>query len=146
MRQPEIPTRRQQRANPRLAAYCLALAATLGGCSATELIHSGALGPAPDLSQPNYQRIIADNIKIIFPNESVLGDLEISGVRPVDHLKGPAWLTCLKLDAHGKPQHYAIFIQQDKVIDWRSGVIMDRCGTESYQPFTPSAKPDKLPR
>lgn len=145
MRKPEIPSRRRH-GYPQLAAYCLALATTLGGCSATDLIRSGTLGPAPDLSQPNYQRIIADNINIIFPNRSVLGDLEISGVRPVDHLKGQAWLACLKLDAHGKPQHYAIFIQQDKVIDWRAGVIMDHCNSESYQPFTPFAKQDKLPR
>jgi len=137
---------RRQRGNSRLGAYCWALTATLGGCSATELVQNGTLGPAPDLSQPNYQRIVADNLTTIFPNQSVLGDLEISGVRPVDHLKGPAWLTCLKLDAHGKPQHYAIFIQQNKIIDWRTGVIMDHCPAESYQPFTPSAKQDKLPR
>jgi hypothetical protein len=126
------------------AAYCLLLAMTLSGCSATELVQSGALGPAPVLSQPNYQRIVADNINTIFPNQPVLGDLEISGVRPVDHLKGPAWLTCLKLDSHGKPQLYAIFIQQGKIIDSRAGVIMDGCSKESYQPFTPSAKHDKL--
>jgi hypothetical protein len=137
MRPPEIPQRRQ-RSNRRVGAYCVALTATLGGCSASELIQNGTLGPVADLSHPNYQRIVADNIKTVFPNQSVLGDLEISGVRLVDHLKGPAWLTCLKLDSHGNPQHYAIFIQQDKIIDWRAGVVMDRCSKESYQPFTPS--------
>jgi len=141
MRQAEIPRRRQSKR--RLGVYCLALAAMLSGCSATELVQSGALGPAPDLSQPNYQRILADNINTIFPNQPVLGDLEISGVRPVDHLKGPAWLTCLKLDSHEKPQLYAIFIQQGKIIDSRAGVIMDGCGKESYQPFTPSTKSAK---
>lgn len=141
MRQAAIPRRRQK--NRRLGVHCLALATMLSGCSATELVQSGALGPAPDLSQPNYQRIVADNINTIFPNQSPLGDLEISGVRPVDHLKGPAWLTCLKLDSHGKPQVYAIFIQQGKIIDSRAGVIIDGCSKESYQPFTASTKSAK---
>ena len=88
---------------------------------------SGPPAPAPDLSQPNYRRIVADNIKTIFPKPDPLGELEISGVRLVDHLKGPAWLTCLKLDAHGKPQHYAIFIQGDKIIDCRAGIVIDQC-------------------
>jgi hypothetical protein len=131
---------RQQAGRLRLVGWCLAIASTLGGCSATEILHNGTLGPAADLSEPNYRRIVADNIRTVFPNQALLGDLEISGVRLVDHLKGPAWLTCLKLDAHGHPQHYAIFIQQDKIIDSRAGVIMDHCNTESYQPFTPSSK------
>ncbi len=59
----------------------------------------------------------------------------------VDHFKGPAWLTCLKLDAHGTPQYYAIFIQADKVIDSRAGVIADQCYKQNYFPFeiTPAA-------
>jgi hypothetical protein len=145
MQQPEI-RRSGKPANRGVAAHCIALTVLLGGCSASELIQNGTLGPAADLSQPNYQRIVADNLNTIFPNQSVLGDLEISGVRLVDHLKGPAWLTCLKLDAHGKPQQYAIFIQQGKIIDSRVGIIMDGCSKESYQPFAPSAKQDKLAR
>ena len=123
-----------------MRAYPLALALIVGGCSVTEFVQNGAPGPAPDLSQPNYQRIVSDNIKRVFPNQPVLGELEISGVRLVDHLKGPAWLTCLKLDARGNPQNYAIFIQNDKIIDWRAGVMIDGCSKETYQPFTPSAK------
>jgi hypothetical protein len=53
----------------------------------------------------------------------------------VDHLRGPAWLTCLKIDARGNPQHYAIFIQNDKVIDSRASVVMDQCQKEAYGPF-----------
>jgi hypothetical protein len=113
----------------------LALAVILGGCSASELVQNWTAPPVADLSQPNYRRIIADNIKSIFPNQTLLGELEISGVRPVDHLKGAAWLTCLKLDAHGNPQIYAIFIQNDKIIDQRTGVVMDQCHKESYVPL-----------
>jgi len=84
-----------------------------------------------------------DNIRAIFPNIEKLGDLEISSVRPVDHLKGPAWLTCLKLDAHGKPQEYALFIQDNKIIDSRAGVVIDQCYKQTFEHFdlpTPAAK------
>ena len=46
-----------------------------------------------------------------------------------------AWLTCLKLDAHGKPQNYAIFIQGDKIIDLRVGIVIDQCYKETFEPF-----------
>jgi hypothetical protein len=120
-------------------AYFLALAMTLGGCSASELVQNWTAPLVPDLSQPNYRRIVADNIKSIFPNQPLLGELEISGVRMVDHLKGAAWLTCLKLDAHGTPQIYAIFIQADKIIDQRAGIVIDQCYKETYTPLEISA-------
>jgi hypothetical protein len=51
---------------------------------------------------------------------------------------------CLKLDARGNPQHYAIFIQGNKVIDQRAGIVMDQCYKETYTPFelpVPAKKP-----
>ncbi len=118
-----------------MRAYVLALAVILGGCSASELVQNWTAAPVSDLSQPNYRRIVADNLKSLFPNQALLGELEISGVRMVDHLKGAAWLTCLKLDAHGHPQIYAIFIQSDKIIDQRAGIVMDQCHKETYTPL-----------
>ena len=118
----------------RLAAAAL----LVSGCS--ELAHNATLGPTLDLSQPNYRRIVADSLNVIFPKEPRPGTFEISGVRLVDYLKGPAWLTCLKIELQGVPQLYAIFIQNDKVVDSREGVIMDGCSREAYEPFTPAAK------
>ena len=118
-----------------MRTHVLALAVMLGGCSASELVQNWTGPLVPDLSQPNYRRIVADNIKSIFPNQALLGELEISGVRMVDHLKGAAWLTCLKLDAHGTPQVYAIFIQADKIIDQRAGIVIDQCYKETYTPL-----------
>ena len=112
-----------------MRAYILALAMTLGGCSASELVQNWSAAPIGDLSQPNYRRIVIDNIKTLFPKAEP-GELEISGVRMVDHLKGAAWLTCLKLDAHGKPQVYAIFIQDNKIIDQRAGVVITSTAAE----------------
>jgi hypothetical protein len=128
--------RDMQRGRLALRASLLALAATLAGCSASEIVQNlPSPTIAPDLSQPNYRRIVAANIKSLFPDQSLLGDVEISGVRMVDHLKGAAWLTCLKLDARGAPNYYAIFMQGDNIIDSRAGVVMDQCHKEAYAPF-----------
>jgi hypothetical protein len=116
-------------------AYILAVAMALGACSGSEIVQNLAPASAPELAQPNYRRIVADNIKVIFPAQASVHDVEISGVRLVDHLKGPAWLTCLKVDANGTPQHYAVFIQGDKVIDWRGGIVIDQCHKETYTPL-----------
>jgi hypothetical protein len=139
----------------------LVLAVSLGSCSATEVVQNWtsapAMSPAPDLSQPNYRRLVADNIKTIFPNSASLGDLEISEVRRVDHVKGPAWITCLKFHpqinpnstagepavapsapdtaTRGGPQYYAFFIQDNKIIDSRFSVVIDQCHSQTFQPF-----------
>ena len=118
-----------------VVAATVTIAAILGGCSASEIVQNWTPGPVPDLSEPNYRRIVAENIKTVFPRDTEFGALEISGVRPVDHLKGPAWLTCLKLDAQGHPQHYAIFIQGNKIIDSRVGILLDQCHKAAYTPF-----------
>ena len=125
-----------------MRAYVLAVAVAVAGCSGSEIVQNLEPASAPELAQPNYRRIVADNIKTVFPNQASLGVLEISGVRPVDHLKGRAWLTCLKLDALGTPQTYAIFIQDGKIIDSRVGILIDQCHKEAYMPFdiSPPAK------
>jgi hypothetical protein len=124
-------------------AGVLAVALVLSGCSAGEFAQNLPGGPVPDLSQPNYRRIVTDNIKAIFPKQNPPGELEISGLRMVDHFQGPAWITCLKIDARGKPQLYAIFIQNDKVIDARASVVVDQCQKESYGPFELPGGPTK---
>jgi hypothetical protein len=127
-----------------LRTLAVALAVALGGCSASEIVQNWNGAPAADAAEPNYRRIVADNIKTLFPGQAVSG-MEISGVRPVDHLKGPSWLTCLKFDAGGTPQHFAIFIQGDKIIDSRAGVVIDGCHRETYTPLELSTAEKKPP-
>ena len=128
------------------AAFVLALAAILCSCSASEIVQNWTAPPATDLSQPNFRRVIADNMKTIFPNQQPVGEIEISGVRSVEHLKGPAWLACLKLDAaRGNPQHYAIFIQGDRILDARTGIIIDQCHKETYSSFQIPSVANKPP-
>ena len=64
-------------------ACALAFAVILGGCSASEIVQNLPPSSVSDLPQPDYRRIVADNIKVIFPGQTATGDLEISGVRLV---------------------------------------------------------------
>jgi hypothetical protein len=163
-------THERQLSQRTVRAYLLALTLTLGDCSASEVVQNWTSVPAaptstPALSKPNYRRVVADNMKNIFRNAESLRDLEISEARPVDHVKGPAWITCLKFRVHvddvvnqspsntvttepvaresssitnGSPQYYAVFIQDDKIIDSRLGVLLDQCRSQTFQPFDPS--------
>jgi hypothetical protein len=126
------------------ARMVLVLAMALGGCTAKELVQNWSPPPATDLSQPNYHRIVAMSIKRMFPNPPE-GDLEVSGLRPFDHIKGPAWMTCLRVDPGGNPQQYAVFIQNDAVIDWRLAVVVDQCHKEAYSPLEIPPEPQKPP-
>jgi hypothetical protein len=149
----EMAARVEQLGQRAVRACVLALGLALAGCSASEVAQNWMPATAArtmttpaDLPQPNHRRIVGDNIRMILPKIDTLGDLEISGARPVDHLKGPAWLTCLKVDAHGKPQHYALFIQGDKIVDSRVGVVIDQCYKETFEPFDlpPPPAPKKV--
>ena len=111
---------------------------TLAGCAAGDLTTALETHAPEDLSQPDYRRIVAENIGTIFPQTAALGALAISPVRPVDHLKGPAWLTCLRIYADSTPQEYALFIQGGSIIDQRTGVVMDGCKKQTYEPFNPA--------
>jgi hypothetical protein len=115
----------------------LALGICLGGCAAGPIIQNLPGPPLPqDLSEPNYRQIVADNIGNLFLKDPVdLGVLEISGVRPVNHLRGPAWLTCLRIHAEDAAQEYALFILGDKIIDQRVNVAIDHCKQQTYERF-----------
>jgi hypothetical protein len=130
--------------------FVLGLSLGLAGCAAGgHLAESLPTPPVPeDLSEPNYRQIVADNIAAVFPNADGLGPLEISAVRPVNHLRGPAWLACLRIQADRAPQEYALFIQGDKIIDQRTGVALDRCKQQAYQPFDSASfkQPAKQPQ
>ena len=111
-----------------------AITISLAGCTVGQIVLDSS-SPMPDLPEPNYRQIVADNLARIIPNAADHGVLEISGVRPVNHLKGPAWMTCLRIGAATRPQHIAIFIQGDKIIDSGYAKVIDGCHREEFSLF-----------
>jgi len=56
--------------------------------------------------------------------------LEISQPRRVDTFKGATWLVCVRSLNYPSRQprnHYAVFIQRDRIIDSRLSVGIDQC-------------------
>jgi hypothetical protein len=120
--------------------FIFGLSLALAGCAAGHLAENLPEAPVPaDVSEPNYRQIVADNLATVFPNAEALAPLEISAVRPVNHLRGPAWLACVRIQADRTPQEYALFIQGDKIIDQRAGVALDRCKQQAYEAFDPAS-------
>jgi hypothetical protein len=60
---------------------------------------------------------------------------EISGLRWVHSLKGWSWLTCVHFLDHGHLRTYALFMQNDVVVEGRYAVQSDSCAAQSYTPF-----------
>jgi len=135
-----------QRVDRTVRLGILLVAVGLAGCAAGSAIQYLPEPPLQaDLAEPSYRQIIAANIGSVFPSTTELGTLEISGVRPVSHLRGPAWLACLRIHADSTPQEYAVFILGDKIIDTRAGVAVDHCKQQTYEPFAPATVPRPNP-
>ena len=108
---------------------------------------------------PSYRKIVADSLAAgvndsdslvvnrenpaarkhqitrIFEDSSLLAPFEISGVRQVYSFAGWTWLTCLKAHDKGRPLYYAVFIQDNRVIDVRARVAVDECDKQTYDPL-----------
>jgi hypothetical protein len=122
----------------------------LVGCSGDKV---ALIGSAQPKVEPDYRRIISqqflldhhpDNFDLkagkVFVDRSNLGALEISGPRWVQHYTAVARveLICLRAHPAGRPPtDISIFIDDGKVVDARTSVIIDDCVRQSFQPFTP---------
>jgi hypothetical protein len=117
------------------AMACLALVASLvilPGCS--ELAQSGqAASPPP--APPAYVSLSAQYLMATLKDRFAYAGFEISAPRWVDTIKGWAWLACVHFQDHGHLRSYALFIQDNAVVDARYAVETDACGTQTYTPF-----------
>ena len=108
----------------------------LAGCTVGQIVLDSSPPSTADSSEPNYRQIVADNLEQVIPNAAGHGVMEISSVRLVNHLKGPAWMTCLKIDSTtSHPQNLAIFIQGDKIIDSGYAKMDDDCHRQAFSLF-----------
>lgn len=144
--------------------FGLALAAGLAGCTAAALAVEQPRNEAP----PNLRSIIAANLQrpdpglgepdldsgpyprevLIFGAKHRVTDVQLSDAarRTLTMANGWAWQTCLRATVDGKPSSVAVFVAQNRVIQVRTALIVDRCEEGIYTPLPvkrPVPPPDK---
>jgi hypothetical protein len=91
---------------------------------------------APPTVQPPYALITSQYLAGIMKDwASIYEDFEISPLRWVHSFKGWSWLACVHFTDHGHLRTYAIFIQNNAVVDGRYAVQTDACRSQTYTPF-----------
>jgi len=144
--------------------FGLALAAGLAGCTASALAVEQPRNEAP----PNLRAIIAANLQKpdpglgepdpntgpyprevqIFGAKHRVTDVQLSDAarRTLTMANGWAWQTCLRATVDRKPSSIAVFVAQNRVIQVRTALIVDRCEQGNYTPLPvkrPVPPPDK---
>jgi hypothetical protein len=103
---------------------CLAQA----GCSFSEAIPE--ISPvAPDAAATG--RFIAQ----VSGETKLPPPLEVSTIRAADPISPAAWMLCLRSSAPDQLRRYAVFMKSNELVTYRLGVLIDRCDSETYQPF-----------
>ena len=105
----------------------------LASSACTQIAQSEAATPPTE--QPAYAAIAAKYLAATMADRAAFENFEISGLRWVHALKGWSWLACVHFVDHGHRRTYALFMQNDAVVDARYAVQSDSCGLQSYTPF-----------
>jgi hypothetical protein len=111
------------------------LVPTLAACSISGFLPDWT---SPDVAgaEPTYRYIIATHIREIVGDPANSGTFEISGIKRVDSLKGASWQACIRTQKSPLlPRYHAVFIQRDRIVDFRVSVLIDQCEMETYTPF-----------
>lgn len=90
---------------------------------------------APPSTQPPYASLVSQYLASILADRASYEDFEISGLRWTHSVKGWSWLACVHFTDHGHVRTYAVFIQNDVVVDGRYAVETDACGSQTFTPF-----------
>jgi len=91
--------------------------------------------PSEAATPPAYAALAAKYFSETMADRVSFENFEISELRWVHGLKGWSWLACVHFVDHGHLRTYALFIQNNAVIDARYAVQLDSCGSQSYTPF-----------
>ncbi len=111
------------------------LLALLPGCSELAQPSEAAAQAVAQPAPPPYVALAAAHLLAAFKDRSPDDGFEISNVRWVLANKGWSWLSCVHFRDRGHPRSYAIFIQNNAVVDARYAVETDGCEKQAYTPF-----------
>jgi hypothetical protein len=89
----------------------------------------------PPDAQPPYASLAAKHLQSVLKDRASYDQFEISGLRWVHSVKGWDWLACVHFHDREHLRTYAIFIQDDAVVDGRYAVETDACEAQAFTPF-----------
>ena len=105
-----------------IVLLCLAQA----GCALSD---GTAIAPsAPDAAA------LARGIQQVATAEKLPPPLEASAVHAAHPVSPAEWMFCVKSAAPDQLKRYAVFMNNNDVVNFRTGVLIDRCDSETYKP------------
>lgn len=134
---------------------CLALSATIAGCSA----NSPLLDQPGSEAAPNARAIIQANLEtrirdddpdsiaaresLIFPPERRVSDVSVSAAqeRTLTDIHGWAWRSCMRATVDGVQATLAVFVANGRVVTARTALVVDHCDNANYVPL-PIKRPE----
>jgi hypothetical protein len=120
---------------PGYAVWRMLLALMLLASSGCTQLAQPSEAATPPAEQPAYAAVAAKYFASTMADRASFENFEISGLRWVHGLKGWSWLACVHFLDRGHLRTYALFLQNDAVVDARYAVQSDSCGSQSYTPF-----------
>ncbi|HEY1474449.1 MAG TPA: hypothetical protein VGF53_10230 [Pseudolabrys sp.] len=112
------------------------LAALTSACSG---VLSGAqLTTMPATPPADYRKIISTGA----PAPMTAG-AQVSELRQTSGSQSGDWFACVKSDTAPYVGFFAVFIENEKVVDFRRSVATDRCEAASYSPLAPPVVQEK---
>lgn len=86
--------------------------------------------------EPPYRFLVATQISGIVGGPLKISSLEISSPRRVDGMVGASWQVCVRAWGVAQPpRHYAVFIQNQRIVASRLSVVLDGCELQTFMPF-----------
>jgi hypothetical protein len=99
--------------------------------------------PATPLATPpaDYRKIIGAGVPAPMMNGAQVSELR----KTVGGGQSGDWIACVKSDAKPYIGFFAVFIENEKVVDSRRAVGIDRCEAAIYSPLPPPVVQKKTP-
>jgi hypothetical protein len=91
--------------------------------------------PSEAAAPPAYVSLAAKYLLSTLKDRTPYAGFEISVPRWVASINGWAWLACVHFADRGHLRSYALFIQDNAVVDARFAVETDHCETQTYTQF-----------
>lgn len=88
-----------------------------------------------EAATPANYGVVVSNVLKSFKDWQTYTNFEISDLRWVHATTGWNWLVCVRYDDHGHRRTYAIFLNDNGVVNQRYDTLIDRCGAQKYLPL-----------